>query len=156
MKKKCKVSYCTEIVEDGTYCSKHERAKPQRKRRYFESDSFYNSTAWRKVSSQIRRERPLCEFCASEVSDVVDHFYERRMPHGEFYELHDSNLNALCHCCHNKKTADIARTLINEKPTNRTFKWLEENAISSHQLALIKEIKEGIIRSEANNFQHRI
>lgn len=148
MKRKCKISHCTAIVEDATYCEIHARSKPKRQRRFFASDDFYNSTPWRKVSKIIRRERPICEFCHSELSDVVDHFYERRMPHGEFYELHDSNLNALCHSCHNRKTADFARTILNEKPTNRTFKWLEENAINDHQLALVKEIKESLIKSQ--------
>ena len=67
---------------------------------------FYNSTQWRKVSKGYRKRHPLCKHCeeAGRVtpSAVVDHI--KPIDKGGD-KWNSSNLQALCHKCHNKKSA---------------------------------------------------
>lgn len=68
--------------------------------------SFYNSKKWRKYAHSIRAEEPLCIICLQEgrttPSQMVDHIHPISKG-GSKWER--SNLQALCHKCHNKKTA---------------------------------------------------
>jgi 5-methylcytosine-specific restriction protein A len=68
--------------------------------------SFYNSTQWRKVSKGYRKRHPLCKHCEEigrvTPSAVVDHI--KPIDKGGD-KWNSSNLQALCHKCHNKKSA---------------------------------------------------
>ena len=55
---------------------------------------------WRKISKVYRMRRPLCELCKASMSKVVDHILPIKDGGGN----EESNLQALCHKCHNSKT----------------------------------------------------
>lgn len=69
-----------------------------------EDYAFYNSKAWRKLSTAYRQSRPLCEVsdAMGEVvgADVTDHIIPISMG-GARWDLH--NLMALSHEVHNRK-----------------------------------------------------
>ena len=68
--------------------------------------SFYRRATWRKLRLIVLRENPLCVHCAdkgiTKQADVVDHIVPvKKWKEGE---LEQSNLQGLCHPCHNRKT----------------------------------------------------
>jgi 5-methylcytosine-specific restriction protein A len=67
---------------------------------------FYNSAAWRKLSLSFRIDNPLCIECAKKgivsASQVADHIVPIKQG-GDRYDR--GNLQALCHSCHNRKSA---------------------------------------------------
>ena len=75
---------------------------------------FYVSTAWVKIRTAYIREYPLCEVCSRKdivtAATEVDH----KIPIKIDYELRLewSNLNALCHRCHSKKTKAVDERLL--------------------------------------------
>lgn len=63
--------------------------------------TFYKTTAWRKIRAKVLRKRPLCIRCF-EKATIVDHKIDRRdRPDLQFDE---GNLQPLCMACHNLKT----------------------------------------------------
>ena len=66
---------------------------------------FYNSKAWRQKRLLKLQENPLCELCEEKglivAAEVVDHIQE--INDGGL-KLSFSNLQSLCHPCHNAKT----------------------------------------------------
>ena len=68
--------------------------------------SFYNSTAWRKLSKARLAKHPLCVHCQArgilKEAAVTDHVIPIRQG-GEAWET--SNMQSLCHQCHNRKSA---------------------------------------------------
>ncbi len=71
------------------------------------SQSFYDSPAWRGVRGLVkRRDAGLCQQCMRDgfvtKSNVVDHIIE--IEDGGC-KLCKDNLECLCHACHNAKTA---------------------------------------------------
>jgi 5-methylcytosine-specific restriction protein A len=68
--------------------------------------SFYNSRSWRKLSKNYKLKHPLCVHCKERgivtPSQVTDH--KRPIDKGGA-KWDSSNFQALCHRCHNKKTA---------------------------------------------------
>jgi 5-methylcytosine-specific restriction protein A len=68
--------------------------------------SFYRTYAWRKLRMVVLRENPLCVHCLGEgftkEADVVDHIIPVKK--WEEGRLDISNLQGLCHSCHNRKT----------------------------------------------------
>lgn len=71
---------------------------------------FYNTPAWKKCRKAFRAANPLCKSCEQRgrivSADVVDHIVERRDGGAD---LDWSNLQSLCHACHNAKSADERR-----------------------------------------------
>ena len=70
-------------------------------------DSFYSSKDWKATRKAYFVRNPLCEHCdlngVLKSGDVVDHIVERRDGGSD----HDfSNLQTLCHACHNRKSAE--------------------------------------------------
>ncbi len=65
---------------------------------------FYQSKYWRVIRAEVLRMEPLCRECKKEgkLTDarVVDHIKRRHDGGGEEF----SNLQPLCHYCHNSKT----------------------------------------------------
>ncbi|MFY0167308.1 HNH endonuclease [Bacillus anthracis] len=112
--KPCKSLGCNELTRD-TYCSKHQD-KVQENTRYYDkhirnknSRSFYNSRLWKDMREFIyRRDHGLCVQCRSndiiKIGDVVDHIIPIRVDWSK--RLEPSNLQTLCHACHNKKTKE--------------------------------------------------
>lgn len=68
--------------------------------------AFYNSAAWRRTSAAIRQQRPVCEVCSvyarHQPAQMVDHIIPIRQGGARF---HEDNLMAMCHECHNRKSA---------------------------------------------------
>ncbi|MGE9994920.1 HNH endonuclease [Peptoniphilaceae bacterium SGI.137] len=68
--------------------------------------AFYNSAAWRKArAAHIAKVYGLCEWCG-EPGYIVDHIVELTPDNinNPNITLSDSNLQYLCHSCHNQKT----------------------------------------------------
>lgn len=65
-------------------------------------DPFYRTKRWVERSRGFRREHPVCMVCNRWKSEVTDHIVPLK-DGGEPWA--DSNLQALCHRCHNRKTA---------------------------------------------------
>jgi len=65
----------------------------------------YDST-WRALSKQVRNEEPLCRHCLRdgrvEAATCVDHIVP--ISQAPDLRLVRSNLQALCHACHTRKT----------------------------------------------------
>lgn len=74
--------------------------------RAVDNTKFYQSTPWRKLREKVLKERPLCEQCRREgritPAKVVDHIIPIVKGGAP---LDESNLQPLCHKCHNKKSA---------------------------------------------------
>jgi 5-methylcytosine-specific restriction enzyme A len=66
------------------------------------SEGPYNSSAWRKLRTQLLREYPICNNCKRLPSTVADHITPVRLG-GDFWDL--NNLQGLCASCHNSKSA---------------------------------------------------
>ena len=75
--------------------------------RAVDNTKFYQSAAWRKLRAKVLMERPLCEECLKKglvvPAQVVDHIVPI-VKGGE--PLNESNLQPLCHRCHNAKSAN--------------------------------------------------
>ena len=67
--------------------------------------SFYRKTPWRKMRAYILSLNPLCVHCSDKgdttPADVVDHIKPIKKGGAK---LDESNLQGLCHKCHNRKT----------------------------------------------------
>jgi 5-methylcytosine-specific restriction protein A len=97
----CTYPGCTELVRGGR-CSKHclfvER-DPERQRLY--------GRRWRRMRQAYLAEHPWCEECLSEgryVAATDVHHKERH--EGDASKFYGSDLQALCHACHSRKTAE--------------------------------------------------
>ena len=111
----CTEPMCSALVYDGkSKCEEHRKQQSKRHKKEYnsrvenqESVQFYNSSAWRKLSINHRKKQPLCMHCLKEnitkPADVVDHIIEIRDDWSKRFDV--SNLESLCHSCHNSKTA---------------------------------------------------
>lgn len=123
----CRASNCPHLVTDAatefrgfceqcaaTAAAEHSTLMrtlgSQRRERNKPSDRFYATKMWRRVSESFRKRNPLCAHCASrqrvKAADLVDHIVERS-DGGDDYSV--TNLQSLCHPCHNTKTASEKR-----------------------------------------------
>ncbi|MER0498795.1 hypothetical protein ABR855_12165 [Aeromonas hydrophila] len=151
MNKKCKQMYCTNhAIDDSQYCTEHTHLKPSRTKKFYKEHSFYSTAGWKLLSKQIREKFPICQRCNHQLSNVADHIYEIRLPTGMNYSMHEQNIQALCHSCHNTKTIKIQKTLIITRTeddqeiiecTPQTFRVLRDEAHTIKQLHLIEEIE---------------
>lgn len=111
---------CNRLIDQGEkYCPVHKKAavkdKQERHKHYDtyrrdkEATAFYNSKQWKKVRQlAVSRDRGLCVICLAnnriKAYNVVDHIKPRE--HFPTLALVLSNLQCLCHACHNAKTAE--------------------------------------------------
>ncbi|RMH96305.1 HNH endonuclease [Stutzerimonas nitrititolerans] len=65
-----------------------------------ESDGFYKTERWKKLSAYYRKRYPVCEYCNNAASDITDHVKPYKT-HPEL-GLEWDNLRALCRPCHNR------------------------------------------------------
>ncbi|NLY16632.1 MAG: HNH endonuclease [Gammaproteobacteria bacterium] len=114
--KPCAAPACATLVRGGTYCQRHQEEYDQRRKqalkrthakyneRRAESDKFYGTSRWRKLSLYYRRLHPLCVRCRelgrATPAQVVDHIKPLKT-HPELATEWD-NLRSLCHACHNQ------------------------------------------------------
>lgn len=131
------IDYCDEHLIIVTNENKNQELKAQqlkemsvgyqqsdRRTRYSNSSrfdeigaGFYQSQAWRKLSTRIRvRDLYTCQVCGKvqgvNESYVVDHIVKRRLD--ETKAMNSSNLWLICRRCHNVKTA-LENKLLPEK-----------------------------------------
>lgn len=113
--KPCAAPACGVLLRGDTYCPRHQQeyeakraqAVKRSHRRYnegrAESDKFYGTSRWRKLSLYYRKLHPLCVNCKSEgrvtPAQVVDHIEPLKLRPDLATEW--SNLRSLCHACHN-------------------------------------------------------
>lgn len=65
-----------------------------------ESDGFYKTERWKRLSAHYRKVHPICEECERAASDITDHIKPYKT-HPEL-GLDWDNLRALCRPCHNR------------------------------------------------------
>jgi 5-methylcytosine-specific restriction protein A len=70
-----------------------------------ESDSFYKTERWRKLSVHYRRTHPVCECCNAAASEITDHIQPLKARPD--LALSWDNLRALCRACHNRIGARV-------------------------------------------------
>ncbi len=110
--KPCKKHGCIHLTRTG-YCEAHEDLVLEQQRHYNNEvrnqthKKFYNSKEWQRARQQaIIRDHSFCQACLREGRhtrmNVVDHIIELQ----DNYALRStlSNLECLCHPCHNRKT----------------------------------------------------
>lgn len=77
-------------------------------RRRGKDRQWYGKTQWRKVREAFLKENPLCVDCQSagqyEPANEVHHKIRRK--DNESLQFDFDNLEALCHSCHSKRTAE--------------------------------------------------
>ena len=114
----CTYTGCPELTYIGSRCSEHRVVHDATKNRQYrtredraELTKFYQSLQWRKLRQYYITRHPLCKLChdvgLTVVADVVDHIEEIR--DNPARRLDAGNLQALCHSCHNNKTAQVRR-----------------------------------------------
>ena len=99
----CRHGGCPALVEVGErYCPEHKPLHPDRPS---SAQRGYNSR-WRRVSKAYLRKHPLCVKCLQEgrfvQATVVDHIRPHRNDPALMWS--DSNWQALCKPCHDRKT----------------------------------------------------
>lgn len=111
--KPCKKAGCPSLTRED-YCEKHQGEKKVEQQHYNKfvrnqkHVQFYNSKEWKHVRRlALVRDHHLCVKCRENgiytKADVVDHRVELADSWALRSEL--SNLDSLCHACHNLKTA---------------------------------------------------
>ena len=110
--KPCAFAGCNVLIRSGSHCEKHAVIAAQQKARHMqavharynqerdESDAFYKTERWKKLSARFRRLHPICQECDEAPSQITDHIKARKT-HPEL-SLVWSNLRALCRSCHNR------------------------------------------------------
>ncbi|HHK4255451.1 HNH endonuclease [Pseudomonas aeruginosa] len=100
------------LIRQGSHCEKHAVLAQQQREKHLqavharynqcrdESDGFYKTERWKRLSARYRRLHPICEECDEAPSQITDHIKARKT-HPEL-SLVWSNLRALCRSCHNR------------------------------------------------------
>ncbi|MNZ23536.1 HNH endonuclease [compost metagenome] len=113
----CNHPGCAALVRGESYCPRHKPAADERRavqikqahRQYNtrrdDSDGFYKTERWRRLSVYYRKRHPICEECQAAVSEITDHIKPRKT-HPDL-SLDWDNLRALCRPCHNKVGAKV-------------------------------------------------
>lgn len=69
------------------------------------NSKFYQSTKWRKLRKSYIAANPLCVFCLERGEHVAANIVDHITPINQGgAPLSESNLQSLCHKCHNKKS----------------------------------------------------
>jgi len=120
LRKICSYSGCNVAVEVNDFdrssprCPdhppKHQHTERKQHQHNEQGKVIYHTYKWKKLRKAYAADHPLCEHCLRyEIYTplaVVDHIKELS-DGGEPYER--SNLQSLCHSCHNRKTASERR-----------------------------------------------
>lgn len=108
----CAWPACNVLIRGSSYCPKHQPAADEQRAfqmkkvhrdyndRRDESDGFYKTERWKKLSAYYRKHHPVCEECDGAASEITDHIKPRKT-HPEL-SLDWDNLRALCRPCHNR------------------------------------------------------
>jgi 5-methylcytosine-specific restriction protein A len=108
----CLEPNCPTLCQGTPRCPEHTQRKPSRRPSTAyeaKAKAFYASMTWRKLSEYHRTRSPLCVACESigrvTVGDVADHIVEIKDDWS--LRAEPTNLQTLCHSCHNTKTAQV-------------------------------------------------
>lgn len=86
--------------------ARDKRTRAEKNKSWGGDTSFYRQSAWKALRKVVLMENPLCVSCLSEgrtkEAQVVDHIIPVKK--WEQGKLKQSNLQGLCHSCHNRKT----------------------------------------------------
>ena len=103
-KKPCSYPGCPELIEDGSYCKKHQRdvnryyekyrRDPLTKKRY--------GSKWRKIRNRYINNNPLCEECLKNGRLTKAQEVHHILPLRRGGNHDESNLMALCKSCHSR------------------------------------------------------
>lgn len=99
--------YCADHSAEAAaaHALKYRKLSQRRRETNDKYDSFYATKSWRECRNAFLKRNPLCAHCGTrgrtKPADVADHIVERR-DGGADYD--HTNLQALCHSCHNTKT----------------------------------------------------
>ncbi len=102
----CHAPGCANLVQSGAYCTTHQPARKREDDRASASTRGYGAT-WRRLRQMILARSPVCADPFGDhqgrlvLATDVDHIIAKR-DGGQDIE---SNLQALCHACHSRKTA---------------------------------------------------
>lgn len=140
----CSHPGCPELVTTGSRCEGHRKAQFKQKTaaamrdaRKREDKSFYDSALWRNVRVAVVMKEPWCRECArykrASLAAVVDHIVPLSMGGPK---LDTSNLQPLCHPCHNRKRRQEMRAEMGETrvhvvcgpPGSGKSTWVRERA----------------------------
>ncbi|MGI2106775.1 HNH endonuclease [Shewanella frigidimarina] len=111
----CAAAGCKSIAIDKSRCALHQhKAQPKTATKTSNTrlsttinNHIYHSTKWRKLRDRKFKQNPICEHCLRyniiTPTAVVDHIKELN-DNPELAYVY-SNLQGLCHKCHNTKTA---------------------------------------------------
>lgn len=125
--KQCNHPVCRILIPfDEQYCAQHTHMKREKHKTYNAArvreephiQSFYNSTRWRRLSKQVKlRDDYMCQECLRNGSyttaDVTDHIIEVKDDWERRWDV--SNMESLCHECHNRKTLAESKRRATEK-----------------------------------------
>lgn len=105
--KPCRHQGCNKLIDPKEmYCEEHKPLHPEAKRSRPSSSSRGYGSKWRKESKRFLATHPFCERCKKDgrlvPATVVDHIVPHRGDRLLFWNY--SNWQALCKCCHDKKT----------------------------------------------------
>ncbi len=126
----CSAPSCKQIAVENGRCDRHQhkhKHKPQTHSKQQNSrasttvnDHIYQSAKWRNLRARKAKESPLCENCLTytiiKPVEVVDHI--KPLLDYPVLAFVFSNLQSLCHQCHNDKTAK--ETAERKKPKQLT------------------------------------
>jgi 5-methylcytosine-specific restriction protein A len=112
-KKPCAQGGCSVLIPGADrFCEAHKIGRYSRKDDPIKR--LYNVAKWHWVRHNVLSRDRLCRDCASWVAEDVHHVVPARVwvaRHGgnlqSFYD--ESNLIALCHACHSRRTAEEGR-----------------------------------------------
>ena len=96
--KPCPAPGCNQLVASG-HCLEHARRKRAAFKALDENRRFYSSARWQKLRNWFLRRNPICASCGR-IAKVVDHRLAIK-DGGE--STAESNLQALCNDCHQRK-----------------------------------------------------
>lgn len=103
-KKPCPYQGCPELVEEDSYCKKHQRdvnryyekykKDPLTKKRY--------GSKWRKIRNRYINDNPLCEQCLKDGGFTKEQEVHHILPLRRWWNRDKSNLISLCKSCHSR------------------------------------------------------
>lgn len=100
----CATPGCAARVPKG-HCAAHAQMREQG-RPNFDVRRLYRTRRWIRLRASVLQEQPFCVDCSKlnrlEPSTDVDHVRPHRGNVNLFWD--STNLQALCHACHSKKT----------------------------------------------------
>jgi 5-methylcytosine-specific restriction protein A len=106
--------FCTypgcQALTDKSRCERHNFSES---RRYYDKHNrpeyrkLYNTSLWKRLRIMVLKEQPLCKACKKQGRFIpatdVDHIKDHKGDASLFFDY--DNLQALCHECHSRKTA---------------------------------------------------